>query len=65
MSLIVVLQRVKTVPNNEPGCEYNVRVQVNEHTIAIGYVAGHRRSDGWRALLKKFLDEGGGKDLDR
>lgn len=63
--LIITLHRVKTAPDDEPGCEYSVRVLVNDYHIAIGYVAGHRRSDGWRALLKKFLDEGGGKDLDQ
>lgn len=62
--LIVMFHRVTTVPDDEPGSEYNVYVQVNDRRIALGRVHGHRRSDGWRKLVQKFLNEGAGKDLD-
>lgn len=37
---------------------YQVDVYINDLRIAGPFkVKGHRRSDGWRALLKQFVDQ--------
>ena len=36
---------------------YDVSVLVNEHLIARERVEGHKRADGWRALLQKWLND--------
>jgi len=63
MALILVLQRVVTGHPGKPESEYAVQVLINHRVIGLGRVTGHRYDDGWRALVKKFLDEGGGTDL--
>ena len=43
--------------------DYTVEVLIGDgtktrsQTLAVGHVQGHRRSDGWMALVQKFLDE--------
>jgi hypothetical protein len=54
MSLIFVIQNDGTGSNE---CSnYDWRVLVNTYEIASGNVRGHRRTDGWQALIKKALD---------
>jgi hypothetical protein len=38
--------------------EYKYWVDVNGHTIAKGMVTGHKRSDGWKMLLKLLAEQG-------
>lgn len=36
--------------------DYEIEVGVNRKIIATGVVKGHKRSDGWRALVRKVLE---------
>ena len=40
---------------------YDVRVLVNQNTLAQGRVEGHKRANGWRVLLRAALEQA--KDL--
>jgi hypothetical protein len=37
--------------------EYSYIVKVNSKTISCGKVSGHSRDDGWKALVRKVVDE--------
>lgn len=60
MALIIVLQNVSALSDIS---DYKYQVLVGDgtpdrsHTITAGTLSGHRRSDGWRALVKQLLDE--------
>lgn len=60
MALIVVLTNIS---NLAPVSDYNYEVLVGDgtdarsSTIARGKVKGHKRDDGWQALVKRVLDQ--------
>lgn len=37
--------------------DYEYEVCVNEKRIARGNIKGHRRKDGWAALVQKLIDK--------
>jgi len=51
--LIVEAQNIHQVGNF---ADYVVRVKVNREVIALVYVRGHDRRDGWRELLRQIAD---------
>jgi len=52
MSFIVVFQNITDLA---PTSDYKVDVFVNERYIAGPFVVkGHKRNDGWQALVKQF-----------
>ena len=60
MSLIVVLtNKSKLAPHSD----YNYEVLVGDgtasgsHTIAAGEIKDHARTNGWKALVQRVLDE--------
>lgn len=55
MALILVFHNVSDLA---PTSDYDVVVRVNDRLIATGYVEGHRRSDGWKELVRHFLERG-------
>jgi hypothetical protein len=63
MALIIILQNVS---NLAPVSDYNVRVLVGDGTVErstvlyAGEVKGHARDDGWKALVRAFMDSIGG-----
>lgn len=63
MSLIVVLTNKSALA---PVSDYNYEVLVGDGTpdgsdlIARGQVKAHTRSDGWKALVQRLLDEAKG-----
>lgn len=61
MALIVGIQQINKV---DGVADYRVSVHINTTLIAVGTVGGHKRSDGWRALLKKIADADSIADLD-
>ena len=50
MSLIIIIQNDGTGTNDS--ANYNVKVRVNDRVIDTRRVEGHRRSDGWEALVR-------------
>lgn len=60
MSLIVVITNVSKLA---PTSDYNYEVLVGDGTdagsasIAHGKITGHQRSDGWKKLVQRVLDE--------
>ena len=44
-------------------CDYNVRVMVGDgteersHTLELGRFVGHKRSDGWAALVNAYMKQ--------
>lgn len=59
MALIVVLRNLSSLA---PVSDYAYEVLVGDggptsRTITEGVVKGHRRDDGWRALVQRLLDE--------
>lgn len=60
MALIIVLTNMS---NLAPESDYKYEVLVGDgttsgsHTIARGEVKGHKRADGWKALVQQLLEE--------
>ena len=43
---------------HEDNCaDYSYVVKVNSELISIGRILGHRREDGWKALVQQVLDD--------
>jgi hypothetical protein len=55
VSLIIVLHNDGS--GTETAANYDVQVRVNQRVIATARVEGHNRADGWKALVKKFIEE--------
>jgi len=49
---------IGNVSDLAPVSDYVYSVSVNGERISQGIVRGHRREDGWKALLKKIAEEG-------
>lgn len=59
--LLVTLHNDGTGDENIANYDCKVLVTISPtklQTIALGRVEGHKRGDGWRALLRKLADEG-------
>ena len=60
MSLIIVLQNISKLA---PTSDYKYEVMVGDgtslgsRTLECGTIEGHMRSDGWRALLQKLIEQ--------
>jgi len=60
VSLIVIVTNISSLA---PVSDYNYEVLVGDGTperslvIARGQVKGHKRSDGWKQLVKRVLDD--------
>ena len=52
--LIITLHNDGT--GTEDSANYNCGVRINRTIIAAARVEGHKRSDGWRVLVKRLLD---------
>lgn len=55
MMLTVYIHNIET--NTDETCNYEYAVRVNDKTIQTGKVSGHKRADGWGALLKLVAEE--------
>jgi len=59
MALIIVLRNVSSLA---PVSDYEYKVMVGDgtpeksQTLAIGTLSGHRRADGWMALVRQMLE---------
>lgn len=59
MALIVTAVNVSGLDNVS---DYVIEVRVNSRVIASGYVKGHTRADGWRALLQRIASSANVED---
>lgn len=61
MSLVVRIRNVSDLADVSDYV-YDVLVGGDTHhkVLAVGEVIGHRRSDGWKALVQRVLDEAKG-----
>lgn len=62
MALIIVFHNDSTAPLSSGVGNYKVEVLVgdggpNSHTIERGRLEGHKRADGWKALVRQYLEE--------
>ena len=57
----MLIVELLNVDGDVPIARYDVVVRVNARMIHRERVEGHRRSDGWRVLLQKFLEVGGSR----
>ncbi len=53
MALIVYLRNVSGLADIS---DYEAEVYVNHRKIYAGKVKGHKRADGWQALVKKLAE---------
>lgn len=53
MALIVVIQNMS---NAAPVSDYAVEVRINREVLGEAIVTGHRRADGWLALLARVVE---------
>lgn len=62
MALVVIAANISNLNDIS---DYNVRVQLNDLILWKGQVKGHKRSEGWKVLLKQIseatLEEENGK----
>jgi hypothetical protein len=54
--LNIYIQNVKTVKGI---ADYKYLVMVNAEKIAEGKIKGHKRSDGWKPLVKRIAENEG------
>lgn len=54
--LTIYIKRDADDTDDTAAC-YAYVVRVNDETIAAGRVEGHKRIDGWRALVRRVLRE--------
>lgn len=54
--LIITFQNIKT---ENDIADYKWMVYINREVIAHGYLNNHFRPDGWRKLLKQWVDNFG------
>jgi len=54
MALIVAFRNISNLADVS---DYEVQVFVNTKRLYVGEVNDHKRADGWKALVKKFVDE--------
>ena len=54
MALIVVFENKSNLADVS---DYRVRVFVNDHLLSDTPLKGHKRADGWEALVKQFAKE--------
>lgn len=54
MALIVVLRNISGLA---PVSDYEYQILVNEVEIAAGTVHNHLRAEGWKALLRKLVEQ--------
>ena len=42
---------------DDTAARYGYVVKINYETIATGRIEGHNRADGWRALVRRVVEE--------
>jgi len=54
MSLTLLIRNISELADIS---NYSYSVWVNERIIAHGTIEGHKRSDGWKPLVKRVVNE--------
>lgn len=54
MALIVAFQNISELAEVS---DYRVQVFINKHLLFQTDLKGHKRADGWEALVKKFAED--------
>ena len=57
MALVIIFHNDSTSKDAENLGNYTVQVQINQKVIASGRVEGFPRKLGWRALVRRYLDD--------